>query len=118
MWPCGVGSDLSPTFVVPVSSVVSLIACAVDSGEDNSSIQHAMEEHFVDAVVADNFLHCARKHLLKLSNLELVSALHLTRKRRAGALSSWRVVNRLTVAVRYVTVAYHVTWLITVHAPG
>lgn len=36
--------------------------------------QCEQEEHFVDAAQASRFLHCSRKHLLRLSSLRLVPA--------------------------------------------
>jgi hypothetical protein len=39
------------------------------SDVDNSSLQRKSEESFVDAAVIAAFLHCSRKHVLRLSAL-------------------------------------------------
>lgn len=55
-----------------------------DSGDDAAFRQ---EEHFVDAAVASRFLHCSRKHLLKLSVLGKIPAHPLP---GSGQRRTWR----------------------------
>jgi hypothetical protein len=57
-----------------------------DSRNNNSTVQNAREEHFVDAAVAAAFLSITRKYLLKLSRLQIVPAHPIG----VGSRKQWR----------------------------
>ena len=57
-----------------------------DSGANNPSVQHAREEHFVDADVAAAFLSLSRKHVLKLARLRKIPSYPIT----FGSRAVWR----------------------------
>ena len=76
----------------------------LNSGANNSSFQHSPDEHFVDASTAARFLHCSRKHVLKLSIHGLIPAYPLpgSPKRRTwryllSELRAWMLNSEVSV---------------------
>lgn len=55
-------------------------------GLDNPTIQREQQEHFVDASIAAEYLHCSRKHILRLSRLGVIPAHPISFSRRV----TWR----------------------------
>jgi hypothetical protein len=74
------------------------------SGSNNLTNQHPLE-HFVDADIAAEYLHCSRKHILRLSRLGLIPAHPISFGRRVNwryllsELHAWVLSNRAPVNV-------------------
>ena len=74
------------------------------SGSNNLTNQHPLE-HFVDADIAAEYLHCSRKHILRLSRLGLIPAHPISFGQRVtwryllSELRAWVLSNRAPVNV-------------------